>query len=161
MPTPYFAGVNKLQFRIIQTGTPAYEEMIALRMTVLLDPVGIPRSYIDPQKESKDTLIGAYENEQLAGCCILTPVDRDTVQLRQMAVSESYQQQGVGRALLGFAEIVAREQGFRILKLHARDTVIPFYRKCGYTPVGSPFVEVGIGHHAMQKQLSLAAANKD
>lgn len=154
---PYFAGVNNLQFRIIQTGTKAYEEMICLRMAVLLDPIGIPRTYINPQKEASDHLLGVYEDDQLAGCCILTPVDQKTVQLRQMAVHASHQQKGVGRALLSFAEAVARDKGFLVLKLHARDTVISFYQKCGYTPIGDPFVEVGIGHQAMQKELLPAA----
>ncbi|HEY1023421.1 MAG TPA: GNAT family N-acetyltransferase, partial [Flavisolibacter sp.] len=100
--------MNNLQFRIIQTGTKAYEEMICLRMAVLLDPIGIPRTYINPQKEASDHLLGVYEDDQLAGCCILTPVDQKTVQLRQMAVHASHQQKGVGRALLSFAEAVAR-----------------------------------------------------
>jgi predicted GNAT family N-acyltransferase len=142
------------QFQLIQTGTPAYEEMIALRMAVLLDPIGVPRTYINPQKEAEDTLVGVYENRQLVGCCILTKIDEATIQLRQMAVAASHQQKGLGRSILLFAEAVAREQGYSVVKLHARDTVIPFYRKCGYAPVGEPFFEVGIGHQAMQKALA-------
>jgi predicted GNAT family N-acyltransferase len=145
--------VNNLQFRTIQTGTPAYEAMINLRMEVLLDPIGIPRSYINPIKEATDSLLCAYDNEQLAGCCILTPVDKETVQLRQMAISPSHQQKGVGRALLSFAETIARNQGFRIIKLHARETVILFYQNCGYASIGDRFFEVNIGHQAMQKEL--------
>ncbi|MBB1286052.1 GNAT family N-acetyltransferase [Flavisolibacter sp. BT320] len=145
--------MNNLQFRTIQTGTPAYEAMINLRMEVLLDPIGIPKSYIDPLKEASDSLLCAYDDEQLAGCCILTPVNEKTVQLRQMAVSQSHQKNGVGRALLDFAETLARNQGFRIVKLHARETVIAFYQKCGYTSIGDRFFEVNIGHQAMQKEL--------
>ncbi len=127
--------------------------MIALRMAVLLGPIGIPQSYIDPQKEGMDTLMGAYEEGRLVGCCILTAVDGAIIQLRQMAVVSSLQQKGIGKALLSFAESVARKQGYPMVKLHARDTVIPFYQKCGYTIIGDPFFEVGIGHHIMQKSL--------
>lgn len=149
--------MNTLNFQIIQTGTPAYEAMIALRMAVLLNPIGIPRSYINPEKEALDTMIGAYKGASLLGCCILTGVDTASVQLRQMAVDASQQQAGVGRSLLSFAEGVAKEQGYSTLKLHARDTVIPFYQKCGYVPVGEPFFEVGIAHQVMQKSLSAVA----
>lgn len=127
--------------------------MVALRMAVLLDPIGIPRSYITPEKEAADTLIGAYEGEHLLGCCVLTRIDRETVQLRQMAIQASQQQKGLGRSLLAFAETIAKQQGYHLLKLHARDNVIPFYQKCGYRPVGDPFFEVGIGHQVMQKSL--------
>jgi predicted GNAT family N-acyltransferase len=151
--------VNNLQFGLIQTGTPAYEAMIDLRMKVLLEPIGIPRSYIDPVKEASDTLVGAYQETQLIGCCILTRLDESTVQVRQMAVSASQQQKGIGRAVLSFAETLARNQGYQVLKLHARETVVGFYRKCDYAIVGNPFVEVGIRHWVMQKGLSAVATN--
>ncbi|RYZ62164.1 MAG: GNAT family N-acetyltransferase [Chitinophagaceae bacterium] len=121
-----------------------------------MDPIGVPRSYINPENEASDTLIGAFWAESLLGCCILTKVDAATVQLRQMAVDTSQQQAGVGRRLLAFAEGIAIKQGYSTLKLHARDTVIPFYQKCGYAPVGEPFFEVGIAHQVMQKNLSAA-----
>ena len=148
-----------LQFSLIDPRTPDYEAMVALRMEVLLNPIGIPRSYINADKEAGDLLIGAFQNRQLIGCCILTRVSETTVQLRQMAVAQSLQGQGIGAAILRFAEGLAFDRGYRILLLHARDNVVPFYRKSGYVPIGEPFFEVGIGHSKMQKQLSPAPTN--
>lgn len=142
-----------MHISFIQTGTKEYDDMINLRMKVLLDPVGIPRSYIDPQKEKEDILIGAFENGELIGCCILTVVDGTTLQLRQMAVDNKLQKKGVGAALISFAEKVAQEKGYRTLMMHARDAVLGFYKKCGYEINGEQFFEVGIGHHKMEKQL--------
>jgi predicted GNAT family N-acyltransferase len=142
-----------MQFHFIQTGTPEYEAMIRLRMKVLLDPVGIPQSYIQPEKEKQDILIGAFENQQLVGCCILTSVDNRTVQLRQMAVDDAVQKKGVGRAILAFAEKTAKKKGYTTLIMHARDAVLEFYRKCGYEIDGEAFFEVGISHHKMKKQI--------
>lgn len=146
-------AVNTLQFQIIEPFTALYEEMVDLRMAVLLDPVGIPRSYIDPQKETNDLLIGAYRNGLLTACCILTRLDATTVQLRQMAVALAAQKTGVGRQVLLFAERLASETGYQTLIMHARDKVIPFYQKCGYEISGDQFFEVGIPHHKMQKKL--------
>lgn len=122
-------------------------------MKVLLEPIGIPRNYIDPLKESGDLLIGAYADGQLVGCCILTRISDTTVQLRQMAVASFLQKKGVGAAILRFAEEQAREKGYHTLMMHARDSVVPFYEKCGYKIAGDQFFEVGIGHHQMQKEL--------
>lgn len=154
LSSPYFLPtVKPIQFRLIPPFTAAYNDMIALRMKVLLAPIGIPRSYINPQKEAGDMLIGAYQDNTLAGCCILTPVDDAAVQLRQMAVDTTAQQTGIGRQIVLFAEQAAREKGFTRLMMHARDAVIPFYQKCGYAISGDRFFEVGIPHHRMEKNL--------
>lgn len=142
-----------MNLKEILPNTAEYEAMANLRMTVLLNPIGIPRSYINPQKEASDILIGAFENEALIGCCVLTRIDEDTVQLRQMAVDTSKQQKGVGAAIVSFAEGVAKANGYKTLLLHARETVTGFYQKCGYAVSGGRFEEVGIGHYKMSKQL--------
>lgn len=142
-----------LHLERITTGTPAYEQMIALRMAVLLDPIGVPRSYINPQKEAADWLIAAYEHGKMVGCCILTRLDDATLQLRQMAVDTTVQGKGVGAAIIKYAEGLAKENDFQTLMMHARDVVIPFYERCGYTIAGPQFFEVGIPHHRMEKQL--------
>ena len=142
-----------MQLRIIYTGTSEYKAMIDLRMKVLLDPVGIPRSYINPEKEKEDILIGAFDGEQLTGCCILTHVDQNMLQLRQMAVDDSLQNKGVGASIVGYAETIAKERGYSTLMMHARDTVMGFYERCGYHVDGEQFFEVGISHHKMKKQL--------
>jgi predicted GNAT family N-acyltransferase len=154
----YFCSVTALQFRLISTNSPAYKEMISLRMRVLLAPIGIPQTYINPQKEAADLLLGAYQNEVLIGCCILTALSASTVQLRQMAVETSLQKRGAGVALLQYAETLATENGYRELVMHARDAVLPFYQKCGYRVCSEPFFEVGISHHKMKKDLSPAEA---
>lgn len=143
-----------MHIRTIQTGTKDYEEMVDLRMKVLLDPIGIPRSYINPAKEKDDILVGAFEQDKLIGCCILTHVDHFTLQLRQMAVDQSLQTKGVGRNIISFAEQIAKEKGYQMLMMHARDTVMAFYEKCGYAIAGEQFFEVGIGHHRMEKRLA-------
>lgn len=142
-----------MHIQVIEHGTPAYEKMIHLRISVLLNPIGVPASYINPEKEADDILIGAFEQEDIIGCCVLTKVDEYTVQLRQMAVDTLAQGTGIGAGIVDFAETTAKEKGFNILMMHARDAVIPFYEKCGYQIADDGFTEVGIPHHKMEKQL--------
>lgn len=127
--------------------------MITLRLRVLLRPIGVPVSYIDREKEKEDVLIGAFEDGQIVGCCVLTRRDAETVQLRQMAVDAKMQHKGIGSAVLHFAEKTAKEKGYRTLMMHARNPVVPFYKMHGYVVVGEEFSEVGTGHHKMQKSL--------
>ena len=140
--------------KIIQHGSREYEQMLLLRIDVLLNPINIAPSYINREKENEDILIGAFEEDEMIGCCVLTKKDEFTLQLRQMAVRVNRQTKGAGTAILNFAEKITQEKGYRCLMMHARDVVIPFYQKCGYTIIGNGFTEVGIPHHVMEKSIN-------
>ena len=142
-----------MNIRLLQHNSSDYSQMLDLRLKVLLNPIGIPASFIQTEKEKNDYLIGAFEGAEIVGCCVLTPKENKTVQLRQMAVLQSLQGTGIGAAIVAFAEKIAFEKDFETLLLHARSHVTSFYLKCGYTIVGEPFEEVGIEHRIMQKQL--------
>jgi len=76
-----------------------------------------------------------------------------TVRLRQMAVLNDLQGKGIGRALMNFAENLARDSGYKILSMHARKNSIGFYEKMGYNIKGDEFVEITIPHYLMEKKL--------
>lgn len=142
-----------MEFRIIPHDSTEYEQMIALRVSQLLEPIGIPASYIARENEKKDILIGAFQDGEIIGCCVLTPKDDAVVQLRQMTVRSDYRGKRIGAAIIDFAEDVAWNNNFTSLIMHARNPVIEFYKKCGYEIEGEEFFEVGMGHHLMQKRL--------
>ena len=142
-----------MDIRLIDIESPEYEVMKQLRRDVLLNPIGIPATYINREKEKTDLLLGAFDGGLLIGCCVLTPLDNELIQLRQMAVKPEQQGKGIGAAIVTFAENVAREKDFKRLMMHARDVVIPFYQKSGYMITGDQFTEVGIDHHRMEKSL--------
>jgi predicted GNAT family N-acyltransferase len=143
-----------MHIKIIRPFTDEYNRMVELRVKALLEPIGIPVSYIQPDKEKNDIFIGAFEESKLIGCCVLTKLSADTVQLRQMAVLEELRGKNIGKAIIEFAEKTAIENGFSTLMMHARDPVIDFYKKSGYQIAGEQFFEVGMGHHRMEKKLN-------
>lgn len=142
-----------MTIRQIDFNSEDYEQMIALRVSQLLEPIGVPASYINREVEKNDILIGAFEDKEMIGCCVLTPRNYGHVQLRQMTVRSDYRGKGIGAEIVEFAEAIARENNFTTLMMHARDPVIGFYEKSGYETYDEPFSEVGIGHHKMRKML--------
>ena len=138
---------------LIKHNSEAYQHMLQLRTTVLLQPIGVDPSFIKPEQETDDVLIGAFEETALIGCCVLTKLSDSVVQLRQMAVARTLQKQGIGTALLHFAETWAKAHHYKSLVLHARSNVVLFYDKNGYVISGEPFDEVGIKHFRMEKTL--------
>ena len=147
-----------LDFRIIEYGSCDYHTMTDLRNEVLRKPLGLTFSAEQLQKEINDIFIAGFtqkdDREILAGCCILTPVSENTVQLRQMAVSPRLQGKGIGREIVIFAEQYARSNGFDELTMHARKEATGFYQKLGYKICGEEFTEVGIPHYEMRKKLN-------
>lgn len=139
--------------RIIEYGSCDYQEMVKLRDRILRQPLGLTFSPEYLQQEINDVLIGCFDNDRILGCCVLTPVDDTTVQLRQMAVDDSLQGKGTGSRILAFAEEQARNNGFSELMMHARKVAAPFYNKNGYAVRGNEFEEVGIAHYEMFKRL--------
>ncbi|GAA4330359.1 GNAT family N-acetyltransferase [Flaviaesturariibacter amylovorans] len=142
-----------MNIQLIGVGTPEYGQMKQLRLEVLLRPIGVPESYINPEREAKEHLVAAFGQEEMIGCCVLTPQPEKRLQLRQMAVHKRWQGKGVGAAILAFCEAWATQQGFTEIYMHARDVVIPFYEKSGYGIRGEQFFEVGIPHHVMIKAI--------
>jgi N-acetylglutamate synthase-like GNAT family acetyltransferase len=142
-----------MSLKQIDHGTEQYLQMVNLRDNLLRRPLGLTFSHDELIKEKDDTLIVCTEDEKMLGCCILTKLDNNTARLRQMAVADNIQGKGVGASIINFAENMAKDKGYHKIILHARDTVIGFYEKFGYSIVGKQFVEVDLPHHAMEKEL--------
>ena len=142
-----------MALKFIDHGTKEYNQMIDLRMLILRAPLGLTFTKEDLEKEKKDILLGCFEDEKLEGCCLLTEIESGTVKLRQMAVLNGLQGKGIGRALMSFAENVARDASYKKLTMHARKTAVGFYEKLGYTICSDEFEEVTVPHYEMEKIL--------
>lgn len=142
-----------MALKFIDYGTKEYNQMIDLRMQILRAPLGLTFSKEDLEKEKDDILLGCFEEEKLEGCCLLTEIEPGTVKLRQMAVLDGLQGKGIGRALMNFAENVARDAGYKKLTMHARKTAVGFYEKLGYSICSDEFEEVTVPHYVMEKAL--------
>jgi len=142
-----------MALRIIDHGTKEYQQMVNLRMDILRKPLGLSFDPAELEKEKEDVLMGAFEDDRLLGCCLLTRQDQHTMRLRQMAVPNNMQGKGIGRALMIFAENIARDLGYKKLCMHARTSARGFYEKLGYTASGEEFTEITIPHYIMEKAL--------
>jgi GNAT superfamily N-acetyltransferase len=142
-----------MALKIIDHGTPEYQQMVDLRRNILRKPLGLDFTPEDLEKEKEDVLIGCFEDDKLEACCLLTTIEDKTFRLRQMAVTAGLQGKGIGRVLLVFAENVARDMGYKKMTMHARTSALGFYEKLGYKTSGDEFFEVTIPHYVMEKDL--------
>ena len=137
----------------IDHGSKEYIQMIQLRQTILRDPLGLQFSPEELEEEKNHILIAAYDDDDMLGCCLLKKIDTHTLQLRQMAVKNNLQRKGIGASIMSFVETLSRDKGYKKIIMHARDSAIGFYERCGYKQKGEQFIEINLPHHVMEKRL--------
>ena len=145
----------KIHFKPFKSDSPLYEESLVLRNRILIEAVGRHEDCRDFDFPEKDIYLSAFDGEKLIGSAIITPLDDNTVQMRQMAVHEDYQGKGIGRLIVHEFEGLVLEQGYSTVILHARESALPFYEKLGYKLCSDRFYEIEIAHYEMRKTLNV------
>ena len=136
---------------IVRLATP--EDMaaaFALRHEVFVVGQGVP-----PELELDE--LDAVSDHAVAlvdGGGVGTGRREPTATLGRMAVAESSRRLGIGAAVLECLEQRAKERGFAVVELHAQVHAAGFYDKAGYSPYGEVYLEAGIEHQSMRKELT-------
>lgn len=159
-------GVYNLVFiKEIKFGSDEYKKGIALRETILREPIGI--RFLEEelaQESAADTHIAAFltGSNDLVGCLILSRSTDEIVKMRQVAVAANSQGLGVGKKMVAFFESKAIALNFEEIQLNARESALQFYLSLGYTILGDRFDYVIHGadgkrfvmpHYKMTKKL--------
>ncbi len=145
--------MKEIEFTIVDFQSEKYLQTVELRREILRRPLGIDFSEEQLAKENADIhLVGLLDNQVIA-CLILTPEVNHKIKMRQVAVDQRFQSQGVGKNLIAFAEKTARMNGFLYMHCNARETAVAFYLKNGYLKSGDVFHEVNLPHYYMSKML--------
>ena len=143
-----------MALKIIDHGSKEYAQMVQLRTDILRKPLGMTFTPEELEKEKENIHIAAFEDDKMLGCCMLIRQEDKEIRLRQMAVLNNLQGKGIGKAILIFAENIARDLGYKEITMHARKTAEPFFEKLGYRVIGDEFQELGIPHVEMEKRLA-------
>ena len=72
----------------------------------------------------------------------------------RMAVLEAWRGRGVGSALLRRLLQLAAQQGLSRVTLSAQTHALGFYDRAGFVAIGEPFMDAGILHRKMAKDLT-------
>lgn len=158
------------EFREITYGSDAYKATLALRHRILREPLGlnlwhenlsveIDQRHFTLWQQSVSLDASGQKQVGLVACLVIVPKSPGCVKLRQMAVSEHYQGQGLGQRLIALVEAALVNEGVELIELHARESAVGFYQASGYQRVGPAFTEVGLPHQRMTKLLKTNVGN--
>ena len=120
------------------------ETLNEITVRKILDSEDIPYDLLldaDPSMEVISTYLGLSEiyvallKNKIIGTFVLYPVDRETLEIKNIAVEESLQRRGIGKLLLTNATEIARARGFKKLNIatsNASFEALSLYQKAGF-----------------------------
>ena len=125
-------------------------ELMAIRNAVFVDEQGVP-----PELESDGRDGEAMHFLALDGADV--PVGTARLlrdgQIGRIAVLSAFRRRGIGRRLLDSAVDSARARGDRQVWLNAQIEAQDLYLRAGFHIVGERFMEAGIPHIAMERDI--------
>lgn len=132
------------------------EGAINVRMRVFVSEQQIPPEEELDDADATATHAIALQGGQVVGTGRMLLVEGDeegTCRIGRMAVDREWRRHGVGGQILEFLEREAGLQGLTHCLLHAQEYVKAFYAGHGYVERGAVFMEAGIPHVEMVKEL--------
>ncbi len=122
----------------------------AIRRRVFVEEQGIPEALEMDGRDDDCRHVLAFSRPGTAvGTGRLQPDGR----IGRMAVLADWRRHGAGTEILAALMRLAGADGHRRVVLHAQRSVAGFYRKSGFVETGAAFMEAGIAHVPMEKEL--------
>ncbi|MCW2668823.1 MAG: acetyltransferase [Frankiales bacterium] len=124
--------------------------VFALRHEVFVVGQDVPEELERDELDAVSDHAVAVVDDQVVGTGRLLPDGT----IGRMAVSPAVRGQGIGAAVLTVLEERARERGLAAIELHAQVHALGFYDRYGYVPFTEVYLEAGIEHRSMRKELT-------
>jgi predicted GNAT family N-acyltransferase len=132
------------------------EVAFAIRKEVFVKEQGVPlEDEFDQFDELTNNIthILVYYGTEAVGTGRIRYVE-DIGKLERICILPNYRQYGLGKLIIQSLEDISIKQGFNKVKLHGQQQAEGFYQKLGYQATSDVFMEAGIPHIVMVKELA-------
>ncbi|MFT4412422.1 GNAT family N-acetyltransferase [Fredinandcohnia humi] len=136
----------------IVTTAKEIEDAYKIRKIVFVDEQNVPIEEEIDQYEDSATHIVLYDNSEPVGAGRFREVD-GFGKVERICVLSTHRKKGAGNIIMDKIEGLAKERGFTKVKLNAQTHAEAFYKKLGYETVSDIFMDAGIPHVTMIKEL--------
>ncbi len=121
-----------------------------VRQEVFIEEQHVPEELEWDEYDDSAIHVAAYDaNNHVVGTARLL----SNGHIGRMAVLQARRNQGIGSAMLDKLLHVARQQNLAKVFLHAQTSAIGFYERHGFETLGEEFMDAGIPHCYMEKEL--------
>ncbi len=128
-----------------------------IRMEVFVKEQGVdPEVEIDEYDEldgRTSHVLVYYDDKPVGTGRVRIDEETKTAKLQRICVRAAYRKYGVGKVIMDKLEQLAKRDGASKAKLHGQTEAEGFYMKLGYRTASEVFMEEGIPHVLMVKEL--------
>lgn len=129
------------------------EDAFYIRRVVFVEEQAVPvHIELDEHDESAVHFI-AYDKDLPIGAGRIRTPEAGVAKVERVCILPQYRGKSLGNLMMSKMEAHAIEAGLTTVKLNAQSYAIPFYEKLNYTIDSPEFLDAGIPHRAMKKEL--------
>lgn len=125
----------------------------SLRKEVFVKEQGVPLSLeLDEHDETAIHFI-VNDGDQTIAAARLREIEPKVGKVERVCVLSDYRGKRLGVLIMDTVEKHANALDFKNLKLNAQSYAVPFYEKLNYSVTSPEFMDAGIPHRAMEKNI--------
>ena len=128
------------------------EEVHRIREIVFIKEQNVPRDREYDEFEDQSTHFLACIDGNPVGCGRIRSYG-ESVKIERLAVLKEFRKMGVGTSIMKRLEEEAMKLDPMELILHSQVSAMDFYRSCGFRERGKVFLDAGIDHMEMYKEI--------
>lgn len=128
------------------------EDAFFVRKIVFVEEQNVPPEEEIDELENEAKHFVAYDHNEPIGAGRFRVVE-GAGKVERICVLKDKRNTGAGKAIMKKIEEYAKETGIEKLKLNAQTHAIPFYTNIGYDVVSDGFLDAGIPHKTMVKNI--------
>ncbi|MBD8067484.1 GNAT family N-acetyltransferase [Bacillus sp. PS06] len=137
---------------LVVTNEQTLKDAYTVRHEVFVNEQQVPADIEIDEFENTSTHVVLYDKNHPVGAGRFRVID-GVGKAERICVLPSHRKLGAGRIIMKKIEEVAKENKLHKLKLNAQTHAEPFYLQLGYQTVSDVFMDAGIPHVTMTKEI--------
>lgn len=133
--------------------SPIYRDAVLIRYEVFVNEQHVPEDLEIDDLEAESLHGVIYQSQQAIATVRLYALNSKNLKVQRVAVLKEFRQHGVGRFLMEKVEEKAKELAVSQLILDSQKQALPFYEKSNFQIDSSEFLDAGIPHYRMVKNI--------
>ncbi|WP_125770063.1 GNAT family N-acetyltransferase [Companilactobacillus furfuricola] len=133
--------------------SPIYQDGLKIRTKVFVEEQKVPADLEVDDREDKCKYYTLYVKQIPAAVARYYPTEDNGIHIQRVAVLKDFRKQGLASELLNRIIADAKTDGYTYVILGAQDQANGFYKKLGFKVIGPQFLDAGILHHNMRKEI--------